>query len=181
MARKKLPWLRHIGCIFEFMLVVPLGACIARLPWRGCQRLAVLGGMIAFYFNRRGRRQAWRNLDIIFASDPLAPSAKQRILRRLHIQVVLGLIEFLRVDRLTVENSHQFLTIENYPAFQRAVAADKGVLAINAHLGNWEYSGSIGAKLGHNFAAVIYRQDNPYTDKWLKTVREKKSPGKMLL
>ena len=154
-------------------MVIPLGNLAVFLPWKSGRLLAAFMGILLFHLNRKARKQAGRNLDIIYAENPVSSAEKERIIRRLFINFASSAFEYLKIGAITAENHLQFVRIENSDAFDRAVGEGKGVLAISAHMGNWEILGSIGAKMGKNIGAVIHRQLNPYTDKWLREIREK--------
>jgi len=170
---KKISIIRHIGFVLEAALVIPLGKLAALLPWKTGRALASMIGSFIFRLNRNSRKQARINLDIIYGKQSLSEKEKNRIIKRLFIHIASSAFEYLKIGAITAENYTQFVRLENSKAFDCAVGEGKGVLAISAHMGNWEILGSVGAKLGNNIGAIIHRQLNPYTDKWLKEIREK--------
>jgi len=174
MALGKVRFMRHLGFLLETLLVVPLGTLISFLPWRVGRAFGRFGGALVFSLGKSYIKWAWHNLDIIYAENPLSKKRKLRIVKNLYMNLGTVLFEYLKIGSVTPENYEKFVNIENSEAVERALNEKKGVLAIAAHIGNWEYLGSVGAKLGKNVAAIIYRQRNPYTDRWLKNIREKK-------
>ncbi len=151
-----------------------MGNLVALLPWKTGRLLASPIGLFLFRLSRKAREQAAQNLDIIYAQEPLSAPEKERIIKRLFINMAVSAFEYLKLGDITALNHQKFLQFENSKAFELAFREGKGVLAVSAHMGNWEILGSIGAKLGYPIGAVIHRQLNPYTDRWLKRIREEK-------
>jgi KDO2-lipid IV(A) lauroyltransferase len=174
LEKKKISFLRRVGFVLEASIVIPLGNLIALLPWKTGRFLAALMGVLIFRLSGKARKRAGRNLDIIYAEKSLSSAEKEGVIRRLFINLASSAFEYLKIGAITAENHTQFVRVENSRALDRAVDEGKGVLAISAHIGNWEILATIGAKLGKNIGAIIHRQLNPYTDKWLRQIREKK-------
>jgi len=174
LRKQKVSLLRRIGFVLEAAVVIPLGNLAAFLPWKTGRALASLIGSFIFRLSRNGRKHAHVNLDIIYGKDSLSMKEKDRIIKSLFRNIASSLFEYLKLEDITSENYLEFVRLNNPEAFDRAVGEGRGVLAISAHMGNWELLGSVGAKLGKNIAAVIHRQLNPYTDTWLREIREEK-------
>ena len=174
MEKQKFSLLRRIGFVLEAAVVIPLGNLAALLPWKTGRALASMIGSFIFRLNRNGRKQGYVNLDIIYGNHSLSVKEKDRIIKSLFRNIASSIFEYLKLGNVTSQNYLEFVRLKNSEVFDRAVAEGKGILAISAHMGNWEILGSVGAKLGRNIAAVIHRQLNPYTDKWLREVREKR-------
>jgi len=151
-----------------------LGAIFSRLPRTHIRRLVVLSGRILFRLARKDRKRAYHNLDIMFSEAPLSPFEKTRIVMRLFENIAGLAFEYLQLDRIYAENLAVFVKSENHNAVVEALGEKRGVLILTAHLGNWEYLGVLGSRLGYNVATVLKRQHNPFTDRWLAGIREKK-------
>jgi Kdo2-lipid IVA lauroyltransferase/acyltransferase len=175
---RQISFWQRLAFLLEAIFVIPLATVISCLPWNMARALGRLCGLAAFYFDRRDKRQACYNLDVIYADNPLSEGEKHRIVKRLFINVGIGAFEYLKIGDLQAENCEDFVHIGDYSPLVRAIEEGKGVLAVTAHLGNWEYLGSVVAKMGLNVGAVIKRQHNPYTDRWLTDFREKKGKVK---
>lgn len=135
-------------------------------------------GWLLFHIDKQNKKWAYYNLDIIFKDKPLTKEEKDKIVRKLYKQTAAYAIEYIKIGDLKAGNYHKFGELEGFENVDKALEMGKGLIVITAHIGNWDYLGSIAAKLGKTFGAIINRQENPYTDKWLKDIREKK--GKIL-
>jgi len=162
------------GYLLEALLAISLGNIFSRLPKKMLRPLGFLGGTLLFRLDKRDKKWAYQNLDIIFKEKPLQRFEKDQILKSLFVNVVTGALEYLRLDKIESENYLDFVEIDNYEVIHSALEKKKGVLAICAHLGNWEYLGNVSAKLGYHMGAVLKRQHNPYTDRWLTKIREQR-------
>lgn len=174
LKNRKIGFLRQVAYCIEAVFVVAFGTFLSVLPHKSAKVLARFAGILAFHLDKRDRKWACRNLDILYPQPPLSKDQKDRIIRKLFINIGLGACEYLKIADLTAENYEDFVRFGDYRALEQALEEKKGVLAISAHMGNWEYLGSVVAKLGLNVATVIKHQHNPYTDKWLREIREKK-------
>jgi len=166
-------FIRRIGFVLEAVVVIPLGNLVAFLPWKTGRFLATLMGLLIFRLSRKTRELAEGNLDIIYAAKPLGRAEKERIIRRLFINIASSAFEYLKIGNVTESSYLDFIRFEKPEAFFRAVHGEEGLIVVSAHLGNWEILGSVAAKLGGNLGAVIHRQLNPFTDRWLRNIREK--------
>ncbi len=164
----------QLGFILEAILVIPLGTLLSFLPRRMTPILARMAGTLAFHLDRRDKRWAYGNLDIIFREKPLSSAEKEQIVKTLFVNIAAGVLQYLQLDKLEAENLPGFLQAGNHKAVDEALREKKGVLIITAHLGNWEYLGVLGSRLGYDVATVLKRQYNPYTDRWLTRIREGK-------
>lgn len=174
MDKKKKSPVRTAGYILEAVLVITLGTIFSRLPKSMAGYFGFLAGALLFRLDKRDRRWAYHNLDIIFKEPPLLQFEKDRIVRALFVNVAKLAFEYLQLGKLKAENLPAFLQVENHKVVDEALREEKGVLIITAHLGNWEYLGVLGSRLGYNVATVLKRQHNPYTDRWLTKIRRKK-------
>lgn len=173
MGKRKITFFQRIGYILEAVFVIPLGMFIGLMPRFLIRPVSRVLAAILGPLNKKDRKWAYYNLGIIYKDNPLPKAEQDRIVRSLYYHVVKFGIEYMGLWRVTAKNYRKYARYVNFEAVQNAHDQGKGVLVVTLHLGNWEYMGSISAKLGTDLAAVINRQFNPYTDKWLKWEREK--------
>lgn len=173
MGKRKITFFQRIGYILETIVVVPLATLIGLMPRFMIRPVSWLFAGLVYALNGRDRKWAYYNLDVIYKDKPLDRKEKKRIIMKLYRNVVKFGIEYMQLGRITAKNYHKYARYINFEAVENAHKSGKGALVLTLHLGNWEYMGSVSAKLGTDLAAVINRQFNPYTDKWLKRIREK--------
>jgi KDO2-lipid IV(A) lauroyltransferase len=164
----------YIGYILEAIIVIPLSLLIALLPfWMG-YALADALAFLLFHLDKKNKKWAYENLNIIFAENPLPKKEADALVKKVYKNLARGGFEYFKLWQITEKNASRYGYFENYHIIEECLAQGKGVIVVTCHLGNWEYFGSISVKQKKsNLAVIINRQFNPFTDAWLKFIREK--------
>ena len=165
---------RTLANLLEAAVAVTTAVLVSALPRRLQKTFSIIVGTAGFHLDRRDRKWAYRNLDIIFADKPPSKKEKERIVKRLFINIASGFFDFMKVGEVTLQNFHRFFHPVSFDVIAKILSQKKGILAVSAHFGNWEYFGSIAAKYTNNVTAIIQAQFNPFTDFLITKVREKR-------
>ncbi|MEJ5284539.1 MAG: lysophospholipid acyltransferase family protein [Brevinematia bacterium] len=173
MAKRRISFINHILYFVEFLMVVPLTILLSILPLGFLRFLALPLSRFVYFVDRKNRKIAEYNFKIVFKNKNLTEDEKKELLKKLYYNIVLYAVEYLKLRIVTPKNYQKFVLFEGYENVDIALKDGKGLIVVTAHIGNWEYLGGIPAKLGKNLAVIINRQFNPYTDWWLKRIREK--------
>ncbi len=82
--------------------------------------------------------------------------------------------EMLRFDmfQLGDENVDKYITYDGLSLLQEALALDRGVLLLSAHLGFWELGGFVLAEKGIQFDMVAKPLKNPLADRYFGDLRK---------
>lgn len=137
-------------------------------------RTARLLGNFMYVVDRKHRERALANLRRSF---PRMSEAQRKDLARQSMQQLFMLfVEVLFTTRLVhIDTWAKFVELG---AFQEALSLllrpNQGVILLTGHYGNWEILGYVMATLGFDSTAVARPLDNPYVNRWLLGVREKK-------
>ncbi|NOX97639.1 MAG: hypothetical protein GXO98_06250 [Nitrospirae bacterium] len=83
-------------------------------------------------------------------------------------------VDFSRFCRINQKNLEKFITIEGMENLKRAFAARKGVIALTAHLGNWELGGATLAISGYPINAVALDHEETSVNRLFVRQRTKK-------
>ncbi len=121
-----------------------------------------------YHWRRPAARQAViGNLRRIYAARGITPAETSLpgLARKTFQHFGKYLVDFFRCARLTEEELRDFVTLENVAALRDAAARGKGVLAVTAHLGNWELGGAVIAALGYRLNAVALPQTSRRLDR----------------
>ncbi len=178
MAKRKISPFQYFLYILEYIVVVPLGFFLRLLPRNAAYFIGDMIARLVFALERHYKSKGYASLDIIFKDKPLSVHEKEEIMKKLYRNIVRYGIEYLKLGRVTDKNYKKYVTLEGLENIDKALALGKGLLFVTAHFGNWEYLGSVPAKLGKIGAVIINRQFNPFTDVWIKNIREKKGKVK---
>lgn len=148
--------LRYLLFKFAYRLVLVLPKKWSY--WIGC-RVAD----IDYIFKKRLRQAVKSNLRQIFSvTNP--DGVKRSIISR-HARAVFRnfskyLVDFFSFSKLNKENIHEIVKVKRIEHIRDALRKGKGVVALTAHLGNWELGGVVTALLGFSVNVVTLSHEN---------------------
>jgi KDO2-lipid IV(A) lauroyltransferase len=173
LAKRKISRFQRFLYILEYVIVIPLAFMLSLVPRAIAFFIARILARVVYLLPLHFKELCFKSLDIVFKDKPLNEDEKKSIVKRLYLSVFRYGVEFIKLRDINARNYEKFAVLEGYENIGKGLAAGKGLIVITAHMGNWDYLGGIPAMLGHNVAVIINRQFNPYTDKWMKDLREK--------
>jgi KDO2-lipid IV(A) lauroyltransferase len=180
LAKRKITPFQRFLYILEYIVVVPIATVLSLIPRRIFYFIGGLLARVLFRLPLGFKALCYKSLDIIFKDPPLSWEEKTRIVKNLYLSIVRYGIEYSKLREFNAKNYEKFAVLEGYGNIDKALSLGKGLIVVTAHIGNWEYLGGVPALLGKNVAVIINRQFNPYTDVWLKNIREKHTKMKNL-
>ncbi len=168
MARKRSPYLQRMeyaavrGVTF-LLRILPLGAA------------AAFGRGLTWLLQRFDRRHRERCVDQMMAA--LGGSLPRRevmaVVRDMYRHLGIMLAEFVRIPTLTIEDTDRLVEWDgNDVRIREMLARGKGAIFATGHVGNWEVCGAVFALKGFSSGAVARPLDNPYLDRYVKSVRQ---------
>ncbi|MBU1694139.1 MAG: lysophospholipid acyltransferase family protein [Verrucomicrobia bacterium] len=128
------------------------------------ERLAYWVGLrfadLFYRFDAHGRAAVKANLGRIFSARGVRPAeqALDGLARKTFQYFGKYLVDFFRFSRLTPEDIRERVSIEHWDYMEQALAMQRGVVLVSAHLGNWELGGAVIAGLGCTINAVVLPQ-----------------------
>jgi lauroyl/myristoyl acyltransferase len=124
------------------------GAIAPLVPLWLARPLAAAGGVVVWALARPLRKRAEWNLGHIpaLAADP---TKRRRAAREAFVALALNYLDFLRGRGVMREELARDWDIEGWELFERALARGKGVIALGAHYGPFEYAAWKMGELGH--------------------------------
>ncbi len=142
------------------------------LPLKIGYKLAVFISDLHYIFADKDRFAVRENLEVIF------PEKTEREISRIRIMMFRNfakyLVDFFRFSKLDKEYIKRNIKIENIHYFDEALSKGKGVIALSAHLGNWELGGVVVALSGYPFWAVALPHKHKAVDNFFNFQRESK-------
>ena len=126
------------------VLIVPLKAAY----W-------IAGGIasLCYCFWRSAREVLKENLRNVFVRWPEREISE--CVRANFIQFGRFLADFFYLSKLDSSNISRFIEVENESYIEQVKVQKRGVIALGAHLGNWELGAVTLALLGHRVGAVV--------------------------
>lgn len=108
-----------------------------------------------FIFKKKDRQAVFRNLKNI-----RSPNNKFRSAKDIFHNFAKYLIDFLFMSQLNKYNWRKWVKTVNEEYFDDAYKEGKGIIALTAHIGNWELGGIVLSLMGYPTSAIVLPQDN---------------------
>lgn len=129
-----------------------------------------------FLFDRRGRQAVMANVRQVMAFRGCQPAERElkRTARATFYFFGKYLVDFFRFQRLSEEDIRRLVTIEHPEYIDQAWGMGRGVIAVTAHLGNWEIGGAVLAGMGYPINVVALRQPSAKLNDFFQKHRRKR-------
>ncbi len=170
MARKP----RSTRLDFTIYLVVRLVVCMVQsLPLSIALALSDCFARLAYQIDRRHRDVARDNLHHAFPELRQKPAACADLIRRTFRHFFRVVVEIIHAPRLFhVHRWHKTVELINPRAMLDRLTADRPLLIVTAHFGNWEIAGYILGLFHFRTYAIARTLDNPYLERYFKRFRQ---------
>ena len=141
-----------------YYLLVGLIHLLSLIPDFLLYPLGVAGGWLGYMLDRRHVRIGMRNLEIAFPERDVA--ARRRILRASYINLGRGAAEYIRLGGFFYRRLARRVRYVRLDYLNEIIArgADRGVLILSAHFGNFELLAPAHAMHGHQIGLVHHTQ-----------------------
>jgi KDO2-lipid IV(A) lauroyltransferase len=154
-------------------LIYRLGQFIAlSLPLKLGYRIAVIVSDLRYLFAFTDRMAVKDNLKAIFPGLPDSEICKIR--KEAFRNFAKYLVDFFRFSKINKAYIKKTVKIENIFYFDQALAKNKGVIVLTAHIGNWELGGIVIALSGYDFWVVALPHKDRRVDRFFNHQRESK-------
>jgi Kdo2-lipid IVA lauroyltransferase/acyltransferase len=155
-----------------YILFRALAGLVLITPVRVLYAVARGLGDVAYLLDRRHRRLA---IEQIARSFPDWPAQQVRRVARQSLRSIVKLaIETVITPRqITLTTWWKRLRLNNIaPILAMQLERPGGMILVTGHYGNWEVGGFALARLGMPVVAIARPLDNPYLDRYIRSVRE---------
>lgn len=129
------------------------------LPLRASYGLACVIGDICYLANPRDRTAIKNNLRTIMAGQTDERVLREKT-RELYRNFAKYLVDFFRLSEIDNDYVNKFVHIEGAENVDKVLARGKGVIALSAHMGNWELGGAVFSTIGYPLSAVVLTHGN---------------------
>jgi len=141
-------------------------------PRKFAYLIAVALSDIHYLFARHDKEAVRDNLRVIF------PHKSEREIRRIRLRLFRNFAKYLvdffcfsKLDRRFIQNHVRLM---NLHYLDEALAREKGVISLSAHLGIWELGGAVIAQLGYPFWVVALPHKDKNVNDFFNFKRESK-------
>lgn len=133
-------------------------------PRRAAYGIARRLADLYFLLDRRGRHAVMSNLRQIHSSGgvELSDRALRALARENFLNFAKYVVDFFHFLHLPAERMHRLIDFANIrETFDTCLQQGRGLIAVSAHLGNWELGAAAMAQSGYRINAVALWQPNP--------------------
>ncbi len=128
-------------------------------------------GDLAFWFYPRRGEVAYANLKACLG-ERFGPSELLRVKRRIFQNLMQTAAEILRFPKVNRAYLDRYVTFQGLDRLEAALKKGKGLVALTAHLGNWELQSFAGAARGYPSHVLAREQGFPKANGLLNRYRE---------
>ena len=140
------------------------------LPLSFAYGLAYFIGDLCYAARHSDRRSVIKNMGTI-SGRTADPRVLRRMARELYRNFAKYLVDFFRSSGIDEDYVKKFVKVEGTGNIDAALAKGKGVVALSAHIGNWELGGSVISLIGYPLSAVVLPHANKKIDDFFKKQR----------
>ncbi|MGD9015513.1 MAG: lysophospholipid acyltransferase family protein [Candidatus Omnitrophota bacterium] len=159
-----------------YYLIYKIGVFVAiHLPRRWAYRVAIFVSDLHYLFAYKDRANVAANLKAIFPEKKYSEIKKIRLAMARNFAKYLT--DFFRFSLLNNENIKRLAAVEGLHYFDEALAKGNGVIALTAHIGNWELAGVTVTLLGYPVWAVALPHRHKSVDNFFNQQRERNGMG----
>ncbi len=160
---------------YAVYLLVRLLVCVLQaLSVRTSYAVAGFIAWLAYHIDRRHRLVAADNLRTAFPERFPDVASTDAVVRAVYRHFCMLLIELMHMPRkLHRNNWRRHVELPQGRRVVEALLADRPLLFVTGHFGNWELGGYILGLLGFTTHAIARKLDNPYLDRFLRHFRER--------
>ena len=152
---------------YKILKIISKALCL--LPYKIVLKLGATLGYLYYYVVTKQRKRSENQLK---ESLKLEISAVKKINKGLYDHVGKTFLEIMYMPRLNKQNINEYFEVENQQYIDEALAENKGVVLLTAHIGNLEWLGAFLALNNYPVTTVIKRQPNDQHTQILNEYRE---------
>ncbi len=128
-----------------------LGNLVASIfPRKVCYQIAKFSALLNFYISPKDRQSVNYNLAAIIPEE----KERKRQVKKVFINFAYYLTDFFRYSKLDEKFLKKYVKVSGLDNLNSSLAEHKGVIALTAHLGNYELAGAVTSLLGYPVSAV---------------------------
>jgi len=159
--------IRYVCYLIAQFLVIYLSRkgiyCVARIVSR-----------LYYYFSWQSRRAVRDNLSHV-VKRKLTKKEFRRLTWLTYLNFGKYLADFLFFPKIDADNIDEIVKIENRHYIDEAFSYKRGVIALSAHIGNWEIGGIALSLKGYPINAIVLSHDNPRVNQFFIRQRKQKN------
>lgn len=129
---------------------------------------------LRYIFARDLRRKIRKNLKIIMEKKGKKDFDLQKLVKNTFYNFSKYMVDFFNIPKWDFKKVRKKVIIENIEFLDEALSYSKGVIALTAHIGNWELAGIVSSILGYKITAIAI----PYISHTITNLYRKRRESK---
>lgn len=155
---------------WQYYTLKGLSKCVCCLPYPCVVSIGRgLGPVISKILKKQRKRGIFHLMRGLSCTEQEA----NRIMDTLFQNIGQSVMEVLYSPRLTKENIKNYVTLDHPEYLEQALAEQKGVVILTAHIGNWEWMGASLALYGYPTTTIVKKQPNDQLTRIINEYRER--------
>jgi Kdo2-lipid IVA lauroyltransferase/acyltransferase len=171
MARTNKPG-KHARHRFSYLAVLICIRLIRAIPRRIGMAVMRFAASLFYRVPTVTRKRTIQHLTLAFGHEKSREEIR-RIGRDVFRHFAMAGVDAVRIPQMIEKGMDHFITTENLPILDQALAGGKGVIALTGHFGNWELMGAYMAQKGYPIKAIGAPLDNPWIDRLVVEMRNR--------
>jgi len=128
---------------------------------------------IRYAFTPKLKKIMKKNLETVFNYEGKKGNLTKSV-KEVYYNFGKYMAEFFTIPKLNYKKVKERVIVENIELLEESLSKGKGVIALTAHIGNWELAGVITSILGYKICAVVIPYLTPKISEIYKKIREEK-------
>jgi len=158
--------LDHPSAYFAIYLAASL------LPVNFCRLIGKMVAAIVYAFSRKDRQGLAYNLSLALERPPTDPLIR-RTIRRIFKNYGQYMADFFIMPQLPPAKARRFFhKVYGENHIHAALAQGRGVILLSAHIGNWEFGGTMMRRSGYSLAVVALPHNTSATNALVNRLRK---------
>ncbi len=154
---------------WQYHTLKGLSKCVCCLPY---QNVVSIGRSLGPVISKILKKQRKRGIYHLIRGLKCSEAEANQIMDTLFRNIGQSVMEVLYSPRLTKENIREYVELDHPEYLEQALAENKGVVVLTAHIGNWEWMGASLALYGYPTTTIVKKQPNDQLTKILNEYRE---------
>ncbi|WP_298702997.1 lysophospholipid acyltransferase family protein [uncultured Veillonella sp.] len=154
---------------WQYSLLKKLSAFTCKLSYRTILRIGETLGPLYSLF---GKKQKKRGIKNVMIGLGVSEAEAEEVLGELFKNLGRSALEILYMPNLTKEFIDEHIEMHGLAYLDKALAEQRGVVILTAHVGNWEWMGAALAAAGYPSTTIVKKQPNAQVTRLLNEYRE---------
>ncbi|SUP42183.1 lysophospholipid acyltransferase family protein [Veillonella criceti] len=154
---------------WQYKLLKGLSALTCKLSYRTILRI---GATLGPLYSLVGKKQKKRGIYNVMKGMDVSEAEASQILEELFKNLGRSALEILYMPNLTKEFITEHIEMHGLKYLDKALAEQRGVVILTAHVGNWEWMGASLAAYGYPSTTIVKKQPNAQVTRLLNEYRE---------